>query len=379
MALLSLVTPVTTEIPVWRRAVLKIGSSLIAPGGESLSTRHLLDIARFIERARGSKREVIVVSSGAVAAGRAALRARGQTAPEGIGGRQALAALGQAELMRFWARFFDFPVAQLLLTQDDVADRRRFLNARNTLRGLRSVDVLPIINENDSVAVDELRFGDNDTLAAHVAVLVEADLLFLCTDVDGLYDRDPRLHPDAHRLRRIEAIDETVMSLAGDAGTSVGTGGMRTKLTAARRAAEAGIGTVILDGRGDASLSDLLQARNPGTYVLPAQQRRAARKHWMLHALPTAGVLHIDAGASTALSGAGASLLPRGIVSSEGQFEVGDAVEIHCDGRAIGKGIVQYRATELARIRGRHSREIVELLGECPSESVVHRDDLVLL
>lgn len=281
--------------------------------------------------------------------------------------------------MRFWARFFDFPVAQLLLTLDDVSDRRRFLNARNTLRGLRTANVLPIINENDSVAVEELKLGDNDTLAAHVAVLVEADLLFLCTDVDGVYDRDPRLHPDAHRLRRIEAIDETVMSLAGDAGSALGTGGMRTKLIAARRAAEAGIGTVILDGRGDAALSDLLQARNPGTFILPSQQRRAARKHWMLHALPTAGVLHVDAGAATAISGAGASLLPRGIVNSDGQFEVGDAVEIHSEGRSIGKGIVQYRAAELARIKGRHSREIVEILGECPSESVVHRDDLVLL
>ena len=369
----------STEIPVWQRAVLKVGSNLVAPGGDALSTRHLLDIARFIERARGSAREVIVVSSGAVAAGRAALRARGETAPEGIGGRQALAALGQAELMRFWARFFDFPVAQLLLTHDDISDRRRFLNARNTLRGLRSVGVLPIINENDSVAVNELKLGDNDTLAAHVAVLAGADMLFLCTDVDGLYSRDPRLHADAKRLRRIEAIDETVMALAGDAGSRIGTGGMRTKLTAARRAAEAGIGTVIFDGRGDAGLSDLLNARNPGTFVLPSQQRRAARKHWMLHALPTSGVLHVDVGARAALSGSGASLLPRGIVGSDGQFEVGDAVEIHCEGRAIAKGIVQYRHSELGKIKGRHSSEIVELLGDCPSESVVHRDDLVLV
>ncbi len=369
----------STELPVWRRAVIKIGSSLIAPDGQALSTRHLLDIARFIERARATTREVVVVSSGAVAAGRAALRARGEAAPEGIGGRQALAAIGQAELMRFWARFFDFPVAQLLLTLDDLADRRRFLNLRNTLRGLRGAKVLPVINENDSVAVDELKVGDNDTLAAHVAVLVEADILFLCTDVDGLYDRDPRHHADAQRIRQVERIDDALMALAGEAGSANGTGGMRTKLLAARRAAEAGIGTVILDGRTSEPFGELLLANNPGTHVLPAQQRRAARKHWMLHALPTAGVLHVDAGAGAALGGAGASLLPRGLTEIDGQFDVGDAVEIRCEGRPIAKGIVQYRSAELARIRGRHSKEIVEILGDCPSESVVHRDDLVLL
>jgi glutamate 5-kinase len=367
------------QIPSWRRLVLKIGSSLIAPGGQALSTRHLLDIARFIQQARAAQREVIVVSSGAVASGRAALRLSGHRAPDGVSGKQALAALGQAELMRFWARFFDFPVAQLLLTQDDVANRRRFLNARNTLRALRALDVLPVVNENDSVAVEELRFGDNDSLAAHVAVLAEADLLVLCTDVDGLYDADPRRHPEAVRITEVERVDDAVLALAGDAGTSVGTGGMRTKLIAARRAAEAGIGTLIIDGRDGRALDALLTDDNAGSYVHPARQRRAARKHWMLHALPTCGVLHVDAGAGAALSGAGASLLPRGIEAAEGSFEVGDAVEIRQAGRPIAKGIVQYRAAELARIRGRHSREIAELLGECPSESVVHRDDLVLL
>jgi glutamate 5-kinase len=367
------------QIPPWRRLVLKIGSSLIAPDGQGLSTRHLLDVARFVQHARAARREVIVVSSGAVASGRAALRAGGRSAPEGVSGKQALAALGQAELMRFWARFFDFPVAQLLLTQDDLADRRRFINARNTLRALRALDVLPVVNENDSVAVDELRVGDNDTLAAHVAVLAEADLLVLCTDVDGVYDRDPRLHADAARITEIERIDETLLAAAGDAGSTVGTGGMRTKLLAAQRAAEAGIGTLVVDGRNALAFDALLADRNAGSWIHPARQRRAARKHWMLHALPTAGVLHVDAGARDALSGAGASLLPRGIESIDGGFEVGDAVEIRHAGRVIAKGIVQYRAAELARIRGRHSREIAELLGECPSESVVHRDDLVLL
>ena len=286
--------------------------------------------------------------------------------------------------MRFWARFFDVPVAQLLLTQDDVADRRRFLNARNTLRSLRSLGVIPIINENDSVAVDELRVGDNDSLAAHVAVLAEAELLVLCTDVAGLHDRDPRKHNDARLLGEIDEVTEAVLAMAGGAGSAIGTGGMRTKLLAARRAAEAGIGTLILDGRArddqhaDA-LSGLLDERARGTLVRPALQRRAARKHWMLHALPTSGVLRVDPGAAEALVGRGASLLPRGVLEHEGEFEAGDAVEVRVGERALAKGIVQYRAAELGRIRGRHSREIAELLGECPSESVIHRDDLVLL
>jgi len=368
------------QIPAWRRLVLKVGSNLIAPGGQALSTQHLLDIARFIQRARAAQREVVVVSSGAVAAGRAALRAHHQPPlADGMGGKQALAAIGQAELMRFWARFFDFPVAQLLLTLDDLADRRRFLNARNTLRALRALGVLPVINENDSVAVDELRVGDNDTLGAHVAVLAEADLLVLCTDIDGLYDRDPRRDSSAQKICEVDAVDDAVMALAGAAGSVVGTGGMRTKLVAAKRAAEAGIGTLIIDGRDHRALEALLDDRHAGTWIHPARQRRAARKHWMLHALPTSGVLHIDSGASEALAGRGASLLPRGIERVEGEFDVGDAVEIHHAGKPLAKGIVQYRASELQKIRGRHSREIVDLLGECPSESVVHRDDLVLL
>ncbi len=367
------------QLPPWRRLVLKIGSNLIAPGGLGLSTRHLLDIARFIQTARSQDRDVLLVSSGAVAAGRAALAAREAATPAGMAGKQALAAIGQAELMRFWARFFDFPVAQLLLTQDDLAHRRRFLNARNTLRSLRGLGVLPVINENDSVAVDELRVGDNDSLAGHVAVLAEADLMVLASDIDGLYDADPRRVADANKLHDVDAVTEEILSLAGGAGSAIGTGGMRTKLLAAKRCAEAGIGTVICDGRNGATLMRLLDSHCEGSFVRPAVQRRAARKHWMLHALPTCGVLEVDAGAAEALSGRGASLLPRGVLGSEGSFDVGDAVEVRAGERVLGKGIVQYRSAELARIRGRHSREIIELLGECPSESVIHRDDLVLL
>ncbi|MBD8524802.1 glutamate 5-kinase [Pseudomarimonas arenosa] len=367
------------RIPHWRRLVLKIGSNLIAPGGQALSTRHVLEIARFVQHARTQEREVILVSSGAVAAGRASLHGRSDMPPPNVAGKQALAAVGQAELMRFWQRFFDFPVAQLLLTRDDFANRRRFLNARNTLRSLRAVGALPVINENDSVAVDELRVGDNDTLAAHAATLTESELMVLATDIDGVYDADPRSHPNARKLDEIDQVTEELLAMAGDAGSSVGTGGMRSKLIAARRAAEAGIGTLIIDGRDHRTLEALLDNECRGSWIHPAQQRRAARKHWMLHSLPTSGQIEIDAGAAEALKGRGASLLASGVIGIQGQFEVGDAVEIQHQGKALAKGIVQYRHAELARIRGRHSRDIAEILGDCPSESVIHRDDLVLM
>ena len=366
------------QIPAWQRAVFKVGSNLIAPAGLALSTRHLLGIARVIDQARTSGREIIVVSSGAVAAGRAALRAHGKPIPTGVSGKQALAALGQAELMRFWARFFDTPVAQLLLTIDDLSDRGRFLNARNTLRELRQLSVLPVVNENDSVAVSELRVGDNDNLAAHVAALAEADLLVLCSDIDGLYPADPRSNPGVARIDEVPLIDDRILAMAGGSGSAVGTGGMLTKLQAARRAAERGIGTVILDGADETALSALLVNQCKGTYFHPAQQRRAARKHWMLHALPCSGRILVDSGAAKAVRESGASLLPKGVESCEGSFDAGDAVELLHANQVIAKGISQYAASELVRIRGRHSRDIRDLLGEGAPETVIHRDDLVL-
>ena len=236
------------HLPDWKRAVVKIGSNLIAPGGQALSTAHLLPLARFVQASRAQGREVILVSSGAVAAGRAALRERSAEA-HGMAGKQALAAIGQARLMSFWARFFDEPVAQLLLTHDDLKHRRRYLNARNTLRELLALKALPVVNENDSVAVDELRLGDNDNLAAHVAVLAEAELLIIVSDIDGLYDADPRGNPDARLLPEVARIDAAIYALAGGAGSTVGTGGMRTKIQAAEKATTRGITTLIVNGR----------------------------------------------------------------------------------------------------------------------------------
>lgn len=208
----------TVALPRWKRAVLKVGSNLIAPGGQRLSTRHLLSIARFIAEARAEDRDVVLVSSGAVAAGRALLGSLDATA---LPAKQALAALGQPRMFDAWARLLDVPCAQVLLAFDDLQNRRRFVNAKNTLRELLRAGVLPIINENDSVAVDELRVGDNDNLAAHVAVLVEADLLVILSDIDGLYDADPHKVPRAKRIEHVAAIDDAVFALAGGAGIDV--------------------------------------------------------------------------------------------------------------------------------------------------------------
>ncbi len=379
----------SVALPRWKRAVLKVGSNLIAPGGERLSTRHLLSIARFIAEARAEAREVVLVSSGAVAAGRAllatldagpTLAAPGVAKPT-LPAKQALAALGQPRMFDAWARLLDVPCAQVLLAFDDLQNRRRFVNAKNTLRELLRAGVLPIINENDSVAVDELRVGDNDNLAAHVAVLVEADLLVILSDVDGLYDADPRKVPAAARIARVAAIDDAVFALAGGAGSAVGTGGMRTKLEAASKATARGIPAVIAHGGKADTLEALGRGECPGTLFEAIATPASAKAHWMRHALASQGQLRVDAGALRALKERGASLLPAGVRGVEGAFKAGDAVEILVDGesRAFAKGIAQYDASELRRVLGKPSAELPALLGYEGPETVIHRDDLVLL
>lgn len=368
----------TVALPRWKRAVLKVGSNLIAPGGQRLSTRHLLSIARFIAEARAEDRDVVLVSSGAVAAGRALLGSLEATA---LPAKQALAALGQPRMFDAWARLLDVPCAQVLLAFDDLQNRRRFVNAKNTLRELLRAGVLPIINENDSVAVDELRLGDNDNLAAHVAVLVEADLLVILSDIDGLYDADPRKVPTATRIARVAAIDDAVFALAGGAGSTVGTGGMRTKLEAAAKATARGIATVIAHGGKADALEALGRGECPGTLFEPTATPASAKEHWMRHALASQGQLHVDAGALRALKERGASLLPAGVRGVEGSFRAGDAVEVRVEGeaRAFAKGIAQYDASELRRVLGKPSAELPALLGYEGPETVIHRDDLVLL
>ena len=363
-----------TPLPDWRRAVVKVGSALVAPDGPP-STRHLLGVARFVAASRRAGREVVLVSSGAVAAGRAAQPASGR--PRTIPDKQALAAIGQPLLMAHWSRLFDDPCAQVLLTHDDLVHRTRFLNARNTLAELLARGVIPVVNENDTVAVDELKVGDNDNLAAHVAVLTEADLLVVCTDVAGLYDADPRVHAEAALVPVVDRVTASVRAFAGGAGTASGTGGMRTKVEAAEKATARGIPTALIDGTDPDRLDALARGVLHGTLFRGLDPPLPARKHWLLHATPVAGRIDVDAGAKAALREGGASLLPSGVVHLGGDFGQGEAVEIANDGAVFARGIVRYAARELDRVRGRQSTEVEAVLGYAGPSAVVHRDDLV--
>jgi glutamate 5-kinase len=369
-------------LPAWKRAVLKVGSSLLSDE-RGLSPRNAVHLAAFAHAARAQGREVVIVSSGAVAAGRALLQATPRPGAA-MAERQALAALGQAKLMTFWQGLFAQPVAQVLLTHDDVRNRRRYLNARATLQELLRCGALPIVNENDTVSVDELKLGDNDTLAAIVAALIDADVLFIASDIDGLFDRDPRAHADAKPLATVVDPGEDVLAMAGGAGSAVGTGGMRTKVLAAQRAGAAGIDTVLFNGTRAAVAQALSEDRLIGTRFIAGRSRIAARKHWLRHAPAEPGAaIVIDAGAASALLDKGASLLPIGVVDARGEFRRGDLVEIATlQGEALrplARGVTQYSAADIRRIGRRRSQEIEAVLGYNYGDSIVHRDDLSLL
>lgn len=363
-------------LPPWRRAVLKVGSSLLAAEGGGLSPRFALGLAQFVLASRQAGREVVIVSSGAVAAGRAVLPRAGDAAPT-MAAKQALAALGQGQLIALWQRFFEAPVAQVLLTHDDLRNRRRYLNARSALLELLRLGAVPVVNENDTVAVDELKLGDNDNLAAAVASLVDADLLLIATDIGGLYSGHPGRDPAARPVARLAAISPAVLAIAGDAG-ALGTGGMRTKLEAAAKAANAGVATALFSGRDAATVAALGQGRLHGTLVDAQGSRLRARKQWLRHA-PATGAVEIDEGACAALL-RGASLLPGGVRAVAGDFHRGDVIDVRAvDGTLLARGQAQYSAQDGARIAGRHSREIAAVLGFRYDEAMIHRDDLVLL
>jgi len=366
-------------LPNWKKMVIKVGSALIAPDGAGCADKHMAPLARFITACRHRDQEVILVSSGAVAAGLAQVGKGPRGGRRSIPEKQALAALGQAQLMASWSRFFDFPCAQILLTRDDLHNRKRFVNAQNTLRALLNLGALPIVNENDSVAVDELKVGDNDNLAAHIAVLAGADLLLILSDVDGLYESNPRVDPEARLIPLVETIDDAIFARAGGSGSSVGTGGMRTKLEAAVKATARGINTVIANGSSEATMETLHQGNCPGTLFTRTGSPIAARKHWLKHALPLSGTLAVDGGAAAAMCESGASLLPSGLTSVRGNFQRGDAVAVvNHQGENLARGLVQYSAEQLQRIRGRRSSEITEILGFAYTDVIIHRGDMVM-
>jgi glutamate 5-kinase len=376
-------SPFTEQaLPQWRRAVLKVGSSLLAADGGGLTPRFALGLAQFVSANVLAGREVVIVSSGAVAAGRAIVP-KAAEAGAAMAARQALAALGQAQLIGLWQRFFERPVAQVLLTHDDLRNRRRYLNARATLNELLALGALPVINENDTVSVDELKLGDNDNLAAIVAALVDADALFIATDIDGLYTADPRSNPDALPINEVTELTPEILAMAGGSGSAVGTGGMHTKLQAAAKAGAAGIDTYLFNGRSGDVVRGLAQGRLHGTRLHAGQSRIAARKYWLKHAPLEPGAILVDAGAARALRDKGASLLPGGVVGAEGEFRRGDMVEVRLfdpqGQQRVARGVSQYSAVDIRRISQHHTSEIESILGYNYGDNVVHRDDLVLL
>jgi len=370
------VTPLASA----RRIVVKVGSSLLIGEDGEAARDWLRALADDIAAWRGDGRQALIVTSGAVALGRGALGLKGKL---NLAEKQAAAAAGQTRLMRAWETAFEPPgvtVAQALLTPDDTERRRRWLNARATLEMLLARGAVPVINENDTVATQELRYGDNDRLAARVAQMVSADALVLLSDVDGLYDRDPRAHADARHIADVRTITPEIEAMAGGANVrgGVGSGGMRTKIEAAKIATAAGCATAIAPGAG---LNPLfrLRAGNTATWFAPAHAPKAAYKAWIAGALDPAGALAVDDGAARALA-AGKSLLAAGVVEARGRFERGDAVRLlDPAGREIARGIVRYDADDAGRIKGLRSDAIEAALGYDDGAVLVHADDLALV
>lgn len=362
-----------------RRVVVKIGSSLLIDAATRQPTRDwLAAVASDLAALKAEGREVIVVSSGSIALGRGRLPALGARLED----KQAAASVGQSLLMAAWSGALDphgLIAGQVLLTRDDTERRRRWLNARATIQALLTHGVIPIVNENDTVATEEIRYGDNDRLAARTAQLARADLLVLLSDVDGLYTADPRRDPSAAHLPLIETLSPDILAMGGgaNADAGVGTGGMATKLAAAQIARSAGCATIIASGQ---TLSPLAAVRDGAraTLIAAPDGPMAAYKQWIAGSLSPAGTLTLDAGAVTALK-AGKSLLPAGVTGVSGGFEKGDCVRlIDPYGRAVGVGLAAYAADEAARLRGRRSDEIETLLGYRGASVLIHRDDMVL-
>ncbi len=363
-----------------RRCVVKIGSALLTRGGQGLDTAAIRDWAAQIAVLRARGVQLLLVSSGAVASG---MQRLGYAArPHALHELQALAAVGQMGLVQVYESSFQehgLHTAQVLLTHDDLAHRERYLNARSTLRTLLDLGVVPVINENDTVATEEIRFGDNDALAALVANLVEAELLLILTDQAGLYERDPRAHPDAVLVHAGVAGDKALEAMAGGSG-ALGRGGMRSKLAAAAKAARAGAATVIASGREPRVLERVLAGERLGTWLTPAEERLAARKRWLAGQLQVRGELLLDRGAVKVLRESGRSLLPVGVTAVRGRFSRGEMVAcLDPEGNEVARGLVNYSAEESARIIGQASDRIEAILGYVDEPELVHRDNMIIL
>lgn len=361
--------------------VVKVGSSLVTNNGNGLDQMAIAAWAGQIASLVGQGKQVVLVSSGAVAEGMQ--RLGWKMRPTAVNELQAAAAVGQMGLVQMYESCFtkhQLHTAQVLLTHDDLADRKRYLNARSTLRTLLDLKVIPIINENDTVVTDEIRFGDNDTLGSLVANLIEADALVILTDQQGLYSADPRKNKDAKFIQHATAGDVALEQMAGGAGSSVGTGGMLTKILAAKRASRSGANTIIASGREKNVLVRLAAGEVIGTHLQTTEMKTTARKQWLADHLQLRGKLTLDAGAVKVIKQDGKSLLPIGVTAVEGNFERGEVVAC-CDesGVELARGLVNYSAIEAARIMRKSSKDIEKILGYVEEAELIHRDNLVLL
>lgn len=370
-----------TDFKNVKRIVIKIGSALLTDGGKGLNKAAIRVWVRQMAYLRQQGVDVILVSSGSVAEGmvRLGLKVR----PKVLHELQAAASVGQMGLVQnFEASFqaYGLHAAQVLLTHDDLSDRSRYLNARSTLNALLQHKVVPVINENDAVATEEIRFGDNDTLGALVANLVEADLLIILTDQLGLFDADPSINPNARLINEVSAHAPHLDAIAGESRSGLGRGGMATKISAARLAARSGAATVIASGDVENVLIRVIAGELVGTYLFANIAPLAAKKQWLAGQLQAKGEIVIDAGAVEVLKGAGSSLLAVGVQAIEGRFNRGELV-VCCDssGAEVARGLVNYTSTEIALIKGHGSHEFESILGYCDEDEVIHRDNLVLV
>lgn len=364
-----------------KRWVIKIGSSLLTADGKGLDPVAMRNWVEQMIKLRNQGIELVLVSSGAVAAGMTKLGWKNR--PKEMHKLQAAASVGQMSLIQAWENCFDqfqCQAAQILLTHDDLSDRKRYLNARSTLKTLIELTIIPVINENDTVVTDEIRFGDNDTLAALVANLVEADLLVILTDRDGMFNADPRNTPNAQLIYEAKANDPTLDTVAGGTAGNLGRGGMQTKLRAARFAARSGANTIIIGGKIPDVLTNLSTGQRIGTLLTPDHSPLAARKQWLAGQLQVKGKITIDSGAADALLAKNRSLLSVGVKNIEGDFKRGEIIAcFDSTGKEIARGLINYNTSEAKKIMGLNSDEIETILGYINEPELIHKDNLIII
>jgi glutamate 5-kinase len=366
---------------MYKRLVVKLGTSVLTGGARQLDRAHMVELVRQCAELYHQQHDIIVCTSGAIAAGRAHLGF--PDLPPTIVSKQLFAAVGQTRLMRMWESFFDIygiRVGQILLTRADVENRQRYLNARDVFSALLEHRLVPVVNENDAIATEEIKVGDNDNLSALVATLASADLLLILTDQPGLFTADPRVDPEAQLIAEVHRIDQALLAQAGGTSTGLGVGGMVTKLAAANVARHAGIDVVIASGRAPDVILRAARGEPVGTRFVALASRPESRKRWILAGPKPAGALRIDAGAVTAVCAKGRSLLPAGIVAVEGRFDRGDTVTIlDAQRNELARGLVAYGSGDLQQIAGCRSQEIADRLGYTYGDEAIHRNNLVLL